>query len=129
MDSSAPDPPSSHARRHIVAFEVVGFSAVVASIWMTEVVDPPFNVSQGFIETTTVIVVGVIVVAMTRRLLERIKTLEGFLTICASCKKIRIDGQWVPIERFLAHGSELQLSHGVCNDCNRKLYPELWTVG
>ena len=56
---------------------------------------------------------------------EKIKTLSGFLPICASCKKIRDDkGYWQQIEDYIAEHSEAEFSHGICPDCAKKLYPE-----
>jgi hypothetical protein len=61
-----------------------------------------------------------------RDALAKVKTLSGFLPICASCKKIRDDkGYWNQIEAYLSAHSELEFSHGLCPDCARKLYPEL----
>ena len=58
--------------------------------------------------------------------LAKVKTLSGFIPICASCKKIRDDkGYWNQIEAYLSAHSEMEFSHSVCPDCARKLYPEL----
>lgn len=57
---------------------------------------------------------------------KEVKILQGFLPICASCKKIRDDkGYWSQIESYISDHSEAQFSHGVCPDCAKKLYPEL----
>jgi hypothetical protein len=58
--------------------------------------------------------------------LNNVKTLRGLMPICASCKKIRNDqGYWEKIETYLADHSDAQLSHGLCPDCARRLYPEV----
>ena len=58
--------------------------------------------------------------------LADVKTLSGLLPICSSCKKIRDDtGYWRTLERYLSDHSEAQFSHGLCDDCLHKLYPEL----
>ena len=57
---------------------------------------------------------------------REIKILQGFLPICASCKKIRDEkGDWNQIEKYLSEHSEAKLSHGVCPECVGRLYPEL----
>ncbi|MEW6221609.1 MAG: hypothetical protein AB1634_19045, partial [Thermodesulfobacteriota bacterium] len=62
-----------------------------------------------------------------RRALADVKTLQGFLPICASCKKIRDDrGFWQRLEAYIERHSGAQFSHGICPDCARKLYPELY---
>ena len=58
--------------------------------------------------------------------LAKVKTLSGFIPICASCKKIRDDkGFWNQLEAYLSEHSEIEFSHSLCPDCARKLYPEL----
>lgn len=57
--------------------------------------------------------------------LDKVKTLSGFLPICASCKKIRDDkGYWSQIEEYIRDHSEAEFSHGICPDCAKKLYPD-----
>ena len=55
--------------------------------------------------------------------MKEIKTLRGFLPICASCKKIRDDqGYWTQIETYISEHSDAEFSHGLCPDCAVKLY-------
>jgi len=62
-----------------------------------------------------------------RRALREVKTLRGFLPICASCKKIRSDqGAWQQIESYIREHSDAQFSHGLCPECAKTLYPEYW---
>jgi uncharacterized PurR-regulated membrane protein YhhQ (DUF165 family) len=61
-----------------------------------------------------------------QRVLSEVKTLRGFLPICANCKKIRDDeGYWQQIEQYVEEHSEAVFSHGLCPDCADLLYPEL----
>ncbi|MBF0529927.1 MAG: PAS domain S-box protein, partial [Deltaproteobacteria bacterium] len=60
--------------------------------------------------------------------LNEVKTLRGFIPICASCKKIRNDeGYWEQIEEYISDRSEAQFSHGICPDCAKKYYPDLYS--
>ena len=59
--------------------------------------------------------------------LSRIKQLHGLLPICASCKKIRDDkGYWNQIESYISDHSDAEFSHGICPDCAKSLYPEIY---
>ncbi|MDD5708628.1 MAG: hypothetical protein PHR35_22150 [Kiritimatiellae bacterium] len=59
--------------------------------------------------------------------MAQVKILQGFLPICASCKKIRDDqGAWSQMEVYIRDHSEAEFSHGICPDCARKLYPEFY---
>jgi len=56
---------------------------------------------------------------------EHITALRGMLPMCASCKKIRDDeGYWDYIENYIQTHSEATVTHGLCPDCLKKLYPE-----
>ena len=59
--------------------------------------------------------------------LSQVKRLSGLLPICASCKKIRDDqGYWQDVAVYIQDHSEAELSHGLCADCAKRLYPELY---
>ena len=59
--------------------------------------------------------------------LDHIKQLQGMLPICSECKKIRDDkGYWNRIESYISRHSGVEFSHGICPDCAKKLYPELY---
>ncbi len=59
--------------------------------------------------------------------LGTIKILSGIIPICASCKKIRdTEGHWVAPEVYLSERSRAEFSHGICPDCAKKLYPDLY---
>ena len=59
--------------------------------------------------------------------LARVKQLSGLLPICASCKKIRdSNGNWTQVESYIREHSEAHFSHGMCNECAAKLYPQFF---
>jgi AmiR/NasT family two-component response regulator len=59
--------------------------------------------------------------------LAQVKTLSGLLPICASCKKIRDDdGYWNQLEAYFQDHSEVVFSHGLCPECAKKLYPQIF---
>ncbi|UCD82356.1 MAG: HAMP domain-containing protein, partial [Desulfobacterales bacterium] len=61
--------------------------------------------------------------------LKKVKMLSGLLPICAACKKIRDDkGYWNQIESYIRSHSEAEFSHGICPECAKKIYPELYEV-
>ena len=57
--------------------------------------------------------------------LQNVKTLSGFLPICANCKKIRDDeGYWNQVEEYISDHSEVKFSHGICPKCAEEMYPD-----
>jgi CheY-like chemotaxis protein len=58
-----------------------------------------------------------------------IKTLKGFIPICASCKKIRDDeGAWDHLETYFSKHTEAVFSHGLCPDCFEQYRAEMRKV-
>jgi len=54
--------------------------------------------------------------------LARIKRLEGILTICMRCKKIRNDAEvWESLEKYLTEHTDAFFSHGYCPDCVKEV--------
>jgi type IV secretory pathway TrbD component len=54
----------------------------------------------------------------------RVRVLIGLLPICASCKKIRDEGgRWQPMEFYVREHSEAEFTHGLCDECIARLYP------
>lgn len=67
------------------------------------------------------------VISDLEKAMSEIKTLQGFIPICASCKKIRDDnGFWQAVEVYIRDRTDAEFSHGICPDCARKLYPDFF---
>ena len=63
----------------------------------------------------------------TRALQKKVRALEGILPICTSCKRIRDEkGEYEPLEKYISEHSEASFSHGICPQCAKKLYPEVF---
>lgn len=58
--------------------------------------------------------------------LSQVRTLQGLLPMCASCKSIRNDqGYWTEVEKYLSHHMPVTFTHGICPPCIQKLYPDI----
>ena len=58
--------------------------------------------------------------------ISEIKTLRGILPICSICKQIRDDkGYWNRIETYLEEHYDVDFSHGICQECAKKYYPDM----
>jgi len=61
-----------------------------------------------------------------REALAEIKTLKGFIPICASCKKIRDDeGYWDQLEAYISKHTNAVFTHGLCPECAEKYKDEM----
>jgi DNA-binding response OmpR family regulator len=63
---------------------------------------------------------------------RKIKLYEKILPICCVCKRIRDDagknpgeGDWMPVDEFLYKKGKIQVSHGYCPTCYKKLMDEI----
>lgn len=65
-----------------------------------------------------------VLIAQLQKTLQEVKTLRGFLPICAHCRKIRQDsGYWQQLEIYVQEHTDAKFTHGLCPDCTHKLYP------
>lgn len=67
-------------------------------------------------------------IAKLEKALSEVKMLSGMLPICSSCKRIRDDnGYWKQIESYIKEHSDAEFTHGMCPECARKLYPDIFS--
>jgi hypothetical protein len=124
--------------RSIFIWQLIILIVFLALTFSNEVLDLPhmllgdkattWNQRTGEICIEVIIFMAVIAleIYLFKKLIRRIRILEGFLPICASCKKIRVQDQWEQIEKYISENSLVQFSHSLCPECQKKLYPELF---
>ncbi len=116
------------------------FAIIILLLCLTlanEVIDVPhyvFNdeptlysqrIGEVLIELLIFALVFTIQTVLFRKLYKRIRVLEGFIPICANCRKIRNkEEQWEQMETYITKHSLARFSHGICPDCMRQLYPD-----
>jgi len=120
--------------RNVLLFTGTGFGVAVGLLWCNELFDlphkllaapaTPINWRESLLESAAILAVAAGVMSWTHRALARIRYLEGFLQMCMFCRKIHVDGKWVPFEEYITQRSEAVFSHGLCEDCMVKQYPE-----
>ncbi|MBN1935110.1 MAG: PAS domain-containing protein [Anaerolineae bacterium] len=85
------------------------------------------GISHDITELKTVQAERETLIAQLQDALAQVKTLHGLLPICAHCKKIRTEqGNWQQIEVYVRDHSQAEFSHGLCPECARKLYPDIF---
>lgn len=117
------------ARTHVsrlLWYEAIGFLAIIVLSWVNELSDLPYlvggvpyvpNWRESALETTIVLLAAIPVMIFTRRLVSRLYYLEGFLRVCAWCKKLEHDDEWITLEDFFARKFQTETSHGMCQAC------------
>lgn len=116
-----------HAGSKILLYQSLGFLSIIALSWLDDSLKlsrlifgenpilPEFHASA--LAMLFVFAVWLLVTASTRRMLDRVKHLEGFLKVCAWCRRIDHKNRWMPLEEFLQEGFDTPTSHGICEDC------------
>jgi hypothetical protein len=119
-------------KKTIIIYEIVGFVFIIFYLWAEEIFDLPHNLLgaeatpinwvEATMETVIFLIFGALIVFMTRKFLNHIRYLEGFLPVCSFCKKIRVGSEWISIENYITEHSEAEFSHGLCPECIKKHY-------
>ena len=120
--------------QQILWYETLGFLCLIALSWANELFSLPHylfgggphsNWHEATLETVFLLAVWLVVFFFTRRLLGRLYYLEGFLRVCAWCRKIGHEEDWRTLEDYFAHGFDIKTSHGMCPSCQQKWIAEI----
>lgn len=117
------------ARPHeyILWIEGIGFSLIVALIWSAEFLrmphllfaEPPsFSIARAITRSIVILSVWAAVHISTRRLLKRLHQLEEYLLVCAWCRKIGHEGDWMTMEKYFGSAFSTLTTHGICPECS-----------
>ena len=111
----------------ILSLELIGFGAVIALIWLDEYVDIPFRYlgalktparpQEFWFEALAVLSVATAVIAATLWIFQRLRKLEGFIEVCAWCRKINVGEDWIAFEQYLKREHDVHSSHSICPEC------------
>ena len=125
--------PRSQKTRRILWYQAAGFLTIIALSWLDELLSLPSvlfggmahsNWRESAMETVVIMLVWIPSFVLTRRLLARLFYLENFLRICAWCRKIGHQDQWLPIEEYFSRGFAIETSHSICPECAREHFPK-----
>ena len=114
----------------VLAYQSIGFGFILLLSWVNKLVDLPHLLMgeahaskwrDSAIETFMILLVWAFVLSVTKRLVARLRYLEGLLRVCAWCRKVGYAGKWMLLEEYFAEGLHVGTTHGVCPDCLKKL--------
>jgi hypothetical protein len=120
----------SKQSRRILWYQAFGFLVIITLSWMDELLSLSArflggakysNWHESAMETIVVLAVWFPLFVVTKRILARLYYLEGFLRICAWCRKIGRDNEWLLLEQYLSKGFEVRTSHGICPECAKQM--------
>ena len=123
--------------RRFIYYQIGILASFLALTLLNEAVDLPHLVfgdppipsahRKGEIgmEVLFALLIFVIELVFIQKLRKDIRILEGFIPICANCKKIRSLGHWEPVEEYVRSHSLADFTHSICPDCLKRLYPQM----
>jgi hypothetical protein len=116
---------SPHSR--VLVYQAVGFLSIIALSWFVELTglrkwvlgNHPYisDFRESTLEMLLVLGVWFIVTSSTRRVLNHMRHLQGFMRVCSWCHHIDYQGNWVAMEEFLERGFDAPTTHGICPAC------------
>lgn len=122
-----------------VAFwQLMTFFMLILLVWLNELMDlaalwfgtppnPP-SIFRGCVLTIGTIVVAVVTVGHTY--LQQKQIISGLLTVCSSCRRIRVDEElWEQLDEYIADHSVALISHGLCPHCFKAMQQEISALG
>ncbi|TAK94476.1 MAG: hypothetical protein EPO07_16635 [Verrucomicrobia bacterium] len=114
----------------VLAYQSVGFLAIMALTWLNELIALPslifgntsllLNYRESALKMLLIFAVWFLVSTSTRRLFARVNYLEGFMRICSWCHHIHYKEEWISLEEFLKKGFDTPTTHGICPVCLAK---------
>ena len=116
--------------KRIIWYEAAGFITIIVIAWANEIGGLSRRVFGGFhtqnwqdalFLTLVTLMVAVPTMVFSRRISKRLLYLQGFLKVCAWCRKVGQGDEWVPFEEFAKKSLNTDTSHGICPDCRHHL--------
>jgi hypothetical protein len=111
----------------ILVIELVGFALLLAVLWLDEYLDVPFRYfgalktplrpQEFWFEAITTLLVASAVIAATLWVFRRLRILKSYLQVCAWCRKVNLDDDWISFEQYLQRELDVKSSHGICPTC------------
>ena len=77
----------------------------------------PLRPQEFWFEAITVLLVATAVIAATLWVFRRLRVLESFVQVCAWCRKVNVDDDWVSFEEYLKRELDVRSTHGICPTC------------
>jgi hypothetical protein len=130
----------TRGRRHtsylppIITLAVAGFLGLIVVFALDEYWDlparsfgamlKPIRPYEFSIKVVAVLCLFITVLGVTREAILRIQRLSNMLTMCAWCRRVSVDGEWISIDQFLQLRKNTTSSIGLCPDCYGKKVTE-----
>lgn len=121
----------------VLLFISLTFLFFIAIIFLDEFLDlphllfeaeiTPVNFIEIAIESAIALIVYGIMMFLNLKIFDKVKRMQKIIPVCSYCKKVRTGEKWISIEKYISEHSDSLLSHGICPDCMKEHYPEIYS--
>ena len=111
----------------IVTLAVAGFLGLIVVFALDEYWDLPARSFGAFlkpmrpyefsIKVVAALCLFITVLGVLREAIQRIQHLSHMLTMCAWCRRVAVNGEWLSIDQFLKQRRNTTSSVGLCPEC------------
>ena len=111
----------------IITLAVAGFLGLIVVFALDEYWDlparsfgavlKPIRPFEFSIKVVAVLCLFITVLGVLREAILRIQRLSHMLTMCAWCRRVAVEGEWISIDQFLQQRKNTTSSIGLCPDC------------
>lgn len=126
-----PPPKQSIYWQKALVWQSVGFLIMVVLTWSDALFDlahailgfphRPMDLNRTALVTAIILMLWMISGYRIYVVVSRLSYLENFLHVCAWCRKIEYQDNWLSLEEHFVRKTGRQPSHGICPECLRKL--------
>jgi hypothetical protein len=131
----APPPKQVVYWQKALLWQSLGFLIVVVLTWSDAIFDlahailglphRPVDVNRTAITTVVLVLLWMFSAYKIYLVVSRLSYLESFLHVCAWCRKIEYEEQWLSLEEHFAQKTGGRVSHGICPECSEKVTREV----
>lgn len=119
-----------HRLHHLIALQATASCLMVAVVVFDHAFDVPCRIfgyapcptrwQEMAIEAGAILLFAAASLYGALRMVRTIRHLESLLVMCAWCRKVKVEGEWVSFERYLVETRDVATSHGICPACKEK---------
>jgi hypothetical protein len=131
----APPPKQLLYWQKALLWQSLGFLIVVVLTWSDAIFDLAHailglphraeDINRTAITTVVILLLWMFSAYKIYVVVSRLSYLESFLHVCAWCRKIEYNDQWLSVEAHFAQKTGGKVSHGICPECSRKVMRQL----
>jgi len=118
----------------VLVYECIGFGLLILLAWYDELEGIAQALFGGqphvhdwrdsALQTLVIFYVWAIVFGLTKKLVNHLYYLDGFVRMCAWCRRVGYKNEWIRVEQYFSQGFRIETTHGMCPECLKKVQEE-----